>query len=199
MIEKLFSISSAQEYEAALSLINMVFQIKNSLPEKVFKKPFFGFVCMDFDNAMTSNFWDTVLQPIGKIFNDNNILISVLDPDPKNYFYHNFNYYNMLNLPIDITGAEYLGNLATGPFKSPADAILYNSETVVWVPNNKRWAIWGQRDYEICILAFADEQAMKEVKPFLDKGWKTADKALNNFVLQNLSKDFLAKFLRNYL
>lgn len=199
MVEKLFFINAAHEYEAALSLLNRVFQIKNSLPEQVFKKPFFGFICIDFDSSMTANFWDIVLQPIGKIFNDSHILTAVLDPDPKDYFYHNFGYYNILNLPIYITGTEYLKSLEIGPAESPADAILYNSEVVVWVPNGGRWAIWGQRDYEICILAFADEQAMNLAKPFLNKSWRFADTALNSFVLKGISKDFLADFMSNYL
>lgn len=198
MINNLFSISTNQDYKAALLLLNKVFWVKRRLPEQVFKVPFFGFICQDFDGTMSTNFWDILLQPLGKNLNDSHILTAVLDPDPKRYFYHNFGYYNIFNLPINTTGAEYLKSLATGPSKSQADAVLYNSEVVVWVPNGGKWAIWGQRNYEVCILAFADEQAMALAKPFLNKSWKFADNALNSFVLKHVSKDFLAYFMSNY-
>jgi hypothetical protein len=179
--------------------LNKIFHVKKRLPEQVFKTPFFGFICEDFDNTMSADFWDFLLHPLTKSFNDNHVLIAVLDPDPKDYFYSNFGYYNMLNLPATATGAQYLKSLATGPLESPADAILYNSETIVWVPSGGRWAIWGQREYEICILAFADEQAMNLAQSFLNNNWKTADKALNSFVLKHVPKNFVTFFVDNYL
>lgn len=192
-------INNTKGYQAALLSLNKIFCIEQRLPDQVFKTPFFGFTCEDFDDTMTANFWNTLLQPIGKALNDSHILTAVLDPDPKNYFYPNFGYYNMLNMPIDTTGTEYLKSLETGPVTSPADAILYNSEIVVWAPSGGRWAVWGQRDCEICILAFADEQAMAVVRSFLNKNWKSPNIALNKFVLKYAPKNFLDVFLSNYL
>jgi hypothetical protein len=199
MTKNSFFTGTNQDYQAALLLLNKIFQVKKRLPEQVFKSPFLGFVCGDFDNCMSVDFWDLLLQPLGKKLNDSHILTAVLDPDPKNYFYHNFGYYNMLNLPINMTGAEYLNNLVIGPAENEADAILYNSEVVVWVPNGGRWAIWGERSYEVCILAFADEQAMTLALPLLNKNWKSADNGLNSFVLKHVSKSFLTSFMSNYL
>ena len=148
---------------------------------------------------MSAEFWDFSLQPLARSLNDSHILTAVLDLDSKDYFYPNFGYYNVLNLPAATTGVQYLKGLETGPLESPADAILYNSETVVWVPSGGRWAIWGQREYEICILAFADEQAMHLAKAFLHQNWKAADKALNGFVLKHVPKNFVTSFVDNYL
>lgn len=47
----------------------------------------------------------------------------------------------------------YWNFLNAAPASSPADSILLNSQIVVlWAPSLK-WAIWGERDSGLCVLA----------------------------------------------
>ena len=47
----------------------------------------------------------------------------------------------------------YWDFLNAAPASSPADSILLNSQVVaLWAPSLK-WAIWGERDSGLCVLA----------------------------------------------
>jgi hypothetical protein len=130
------------------------------------------------------------------------VLVAVLDPDPINYFYHWFGYYNWVKLPVSITGREYFEILDSGPEDSLADAMLINSETVIWMPMSKKWAIWGERSYGVCILAFADDKTKIALESII-KTWKPVDIALKDFVDINFKdykapKEFADPLLKNY-
>ncbi len=133
---------------------------------------------------------------------DTHVLVAVLDPNPINYFYPTFNYYNFIKFPINITGRNYWKALETGPKDSPADAILFNSEVVVWIPLSTMWAIWGERSYGICILAFASDRVRLSVSD-ITKTWKSAESALDSFVSfnfqnQKIPKEFSDSIVLNY-
>lgn len=198
MAEKLMPVESSREYKDSLILLNKIFYIHEQLPNQVFMSAYSGFMFQDFDWTMTRYFWNFVLKPLGNMFEDDYILTTVLDPDPVNYFYHNFGYYNMFKFPLNTAGSDYWKSLESGPVGSPADAILYNSDIVVWAPASAKWAIWGQRSYEICILAFSDKESHKLASSQLQLNWKQAGNSLSNSVLKNLSPASYNLFLQNY-
>jgi len=202
MDDKVTYIKTEKDFKDAWTLLNNVFQIDQRMPNQVFKEPFGCFIFEEFDWAMSGEFWDLCLKSLGHIFHDSYILTTVLDPDPVNYFYHHFDYYNMVKLPIDISRSDYWNSLETGPKSSPADAMLFNSEIVVWMPMSKKWAIWGERSYGICILAFADENIRAAATPLI-KTWKSTNAALSDFVDINFRDKkafqiFADNLIRNY-
>lgn len=197
MPQNSFFVQKYEDYQIAFLLLNKVFHIQKKLPNQVFKTPFSGFLFQDFDWTLTKDFWDTFLSPLGNVFKDNYILTAVLDPDPIHYFHHNFGYYNMIKFPSNSTANEYWKNLEAGPENSPADAILYNSEIIVWIPPSANWAIWAERNHEICILAFASESVQKLASP-IAKNWKLPNNVINSSILKKSSHEFLRLFSKNY-
>lgn len=158
-----FYISEKSEFESVWSLITSTFNVKETLPEKAFKKNFHRFFSEEFDWAMSADFCDTFLRPMAKLCSDEKIFVATLDPDPDLYFYNEFGYYNIFALPAKATGDEYWDALDTCPDDRPADAMLFNSEIVVWVASSKKWAVWGSRQSERCILALADDKLYDRV------------------------------------
>ena len=69
-----------------------------------------------------------------------------------------FGYYNWLRTSVDISGEDYVNALWTSPESSIADAIITNSNIVVWLSHSLEWAIWGDRELEICILGLASKK-----------------------------------------
>lgn len=159
------------EFDESFKLIKSVFEIHKNIPNQVFKKQFSSFMFEEFDWAMSADFWNSFLKPMGVISQDDRILMAVLDPDPLNYFYNEFGYYNFVKFPINISGNKYFEALEQGPKNSPADAMLFNSEVVVWVPLSAKWAIWGKRGSGVIKLAFSDEITKKEAADLI-KSWE---------------------------
>jgi hypothetical protein len=177
-------IRKKNDFEKVWKLVNSTFKINQSLPNQVFNQDFYNFLFEEFDWAMTPEFWNSFIQPLTFASQDTQILVAIVNPDPINYFYRVFGYYNWFNVPINITGDDYWKILETGPKNSPADAMLFNSEIIVWLPLSAKWAIWGERSYGVCILAFSDDNTRIATTTFT-KTWKSVDVALNDYIAIN--------------
>jgi hypothetical protein len=111
-----------------------------------------------------------------------------LNPDPQNYFKKEFGYYNWANVPVSINGEEYWNLLNSHPPDSPADSMLFNSETIVWFPKSAKWAIWGERKYGICILG-CDGFIPADT-------WHTFDWAVKSFLPNNFGSNAVPEEFR---
>lgn len=164
-------IRDQKDFKKAWDLVNKVFDINKHIPEKKIRRSSNLYLYEEFDWTMSPDFWGSFLRPLAQASNDTEILVAVLDPDPVNYYYKHFGYYNMFVLPTHSTESDYWNMLAMEPEGSPADAILFNSEVVVWIPISEKWAIWGERSLEECVLAFSDDCFGLEVAE-LTKMWR---------------------------
>lgn len=144
-------ISDPIECRHLVGKLSDVFRVRNRLPDQVFKATYRNYAFAEFDAAMSAEFWP-VIQELLRIANAESILIAVLEPDPETYFFKQFGGYNFVELDKRASPTDYWNALESGPDGSPADAILYNSEVVVWVPASNDWVIWGQRDCGVCVL-----------------------------------------------
>jgi hypothetical protein len=166
------AIREKSDFHEMWKLVNAIFRVGHCMPDQVLNKSFTKFFFEEFDYGMDPLFWNAVIQPLALASGDTHVLIGILDPDPVNYFYHAFGYYNWFKLSIDNeTANDYSDVLISGPERSEADAILYNSETVIWVPMSGKWAVWGERSVELCALAFSDNntQIVEALKNFTDR------------------------------
>lgn len=195
-------VKKIDEFQEVHKFIDNVFNIESQLPEQVFSKNFSNYIFEEFDWTMCSEFWD-LMRVLAMKVNDSQIFSVVIDPDQVNYFYKEFNYFNCIKIPVNLEKHEYSKVLEIGPKESPADAILYNSNIVVWTSPSMKWGVWGQRNFGICILAFNKDIKKDDFMPFL-KSWKSAEKALEswvtmNFVGQKIPEKFSKVFCLNYL
>lgn len=66
------------------------------------------------------------------------------------------------------------------PNGSIADNIITNSNIVIWLSHSLQWAIWADRDMEICIIGMVSTKDSAK-NMLLEEGWKP----LNHPVLAN--------------
>ncbi|MFD2671624.1 diadenosine tetraphosphatase [Marinicrinis sediminis] len=189
-------ISSKKQFEESLNLIKKVFNYEKRLPEQVFKMEFSKNYVFDFDIVMSSSFWGE-LERLVTLSDDQHILMAVLDPHPESYYYKEFSQYNWCILSRNFTEKEYWETIESSPEASPADAIVFNSETIVWVSSSMKWAMWGERSYGICILGISDGVSTFESEVNL-----TLEQAINELVSLNfggeVSKEVVSKLMMNY-
>ncbi|KWZ65249.1 hypothetical protein [Bacillus altitudinis] len=169
-LEHLF-MHSEKEFRSYQSLVENVFYQNEHLPQQVFQKNFDCFLFQEFDWALSDEVLTTI-KKLSVLTQDKDFLTAVLKPDPVEYYMKEFGYYNWLRTSVDISGDDYVNALWTSPESSIADAIITNSNIVVWLSHSLEWAIWGDRELEICILGLASKKAPKTI---LEEGWKPLD------------------------
>jgi len=173
-------IKNKKQFEEALHLVTKMFNYEQRLPNQVYKVPFKKNVVLDFDHAMSRDFWNELEELIG-LSGDPFAIMAVLDPHPVDYYYNEFSQYNWCILQEGTTADEYWNMLEQGPEESPADAISINSEVVVWLSSSMKWAIWGERCYGICVLGFNDGV----IGDYECESWFTMDQAITDLVSLN--------------
>jgi hypothetical protein len=188
-------VQEEKEFKKFYTLVNQIFNDGLRLPNQVFQHFFNRFMFEEFDWAMSADFWNTLLQLATESL-DSYILMAVIEPNPVDYFYNEFGYYSWFKLPVNISTDDYWDILSLEPEGSPADALLFNSDVVVWVPPSKKWAIWGERSHGICILATSNDQ-------FQLASWRSVDEALKEIVPlhyanQKVPRDFAESLRINY-
>ncbi|WCK55593.1 hypothetical protein PP175_06515 [Aneurinibacillus sp. Ricciae_BoGa-3] len=161
------------EYENLNALVKKVFFVDNHLPNRVFQKDYKHFFFLEFYSAMDETFWDNLKQ-LAKLTNDKFVLMAVLNPDPLSYYFKEFNYFNWTKLPIELSSDDYMNILNLAPDESPADSIIDNSYTIVWISPSMEWAIWGERDNGVCVIGFKNDTNVSEYLPYIPN-WLTID------------------------
>jgi hypothetical protein len=179
-------LSRETEFESWRNLVAGVLNDETRLPESPFTKRFSRYSFEEFDWMLSADCWP-VLVNLAKASGDTNILVAVLEPDPVRYFKTEFGVYNWAVLPMNVEKDAYWTFLNLAPGESPADSVLANSETVLWMPPSQKWVIWGERSSGLCVLA-------SEINTVV---WKDIEWA-NEICLQGESSGFAEKLKRAF-
>jgi hypothetical protein len=199
-LETLF-VRDDKEFNELWRMANDIFYLERRLPKQVFREQFNHYLFEEFDWAMSEDFWDNICK-LARKAKDDFVLTAVLDPDPVEYFHKEFHYYNWIKIPIGLPSDEYFAVLELGPEESPADAVLYNSYTVIWISPSMKWAIWAERNYGVCVLGSQDTSIGNDLLPVL-KTWRPIDETVLswvalNFMDQKLPKEIADTLVLNY-
>ncbi|KEP25042.1 hypothetical protein [Bacillus zhangzhouensis] len=177
---KALFIHSGNEFKEYKVLIEKVFYTNKHLPHQVFRENFNCFLFQEFDWALSDEILTTI-KTLSGLTQDKEFLTAVLKPDPVEYYLKEFGYYNWLRTSVEISGKDYANALWTSPEDSMADDIFTNSNNVVWLSNSLDWAIWGDRDLEICILATKSKNY--SIQNLLSEdGWKPLNSILKEWL-----------------
>ncbi len=185
-------------YPKVDEIIRSVFDVERRLPDYVFKKKY--------KFTLLTNF--NLECDIIKIIRDSHfcsvgekILLSVIDPDPIAYFHKHFNKISSFCFDTTVTEKEYGAILHRSP-GNPADAIAGRADTMVWVPEHRRWAMWGEHGCEIAVIGF-DDPAQAEALLRENIYWMDAETALEDFASapyrdHKAPEDFARALIENY-
>lgn len=198
-LENLF-VSNMNEYKMYRDLINNVIEPSINLPGNVFTDWYNNFLFEEFDWTMTEEFSEKLKQ-LAIETNEPFVLIAVLDPNPSEYYFNEFGYFNWIKIPTDVLDTFYFEAIEYPPEESVADSILYNSQKIVWTVPSAAWAIWGDRNYGICILGRKMGCQLESEQNL--KNWKTVENALESwmklsFENQDIPKKFKRQMVLNY-
>jgi hypothetical protein len=195
-----FEIQNSAQMGHLLEQLRSVAVLTSRLPSPVFQASYGQFRFIEFDITIGDQFWP-VLWHLMRSSGDEHVNLTVLDPDPINYFFSNFHRYGALRFNVEDSSDDYYDALSNAPEESSSDALLYNSEVIVWLPDSLKWVIWGERSLGLAVIAICEDWKMS-VSSLLDDAGLTAlslDRALLDLVSPNINKiEALDRFSRSF-
>jgi hypothetical protein len=187
------------EFPAAMQKVENTFRVERRLPKQVFKRPYrFQLLCQ-FDIAMGELL--NRLREMRTSLGNETVLLSVLDPDPINYFYKHYHKINAFYFKAGITKHEYYSLRWRNP-GNQADAIQFNTGIETYIPSSFSWAMWGERSPEIAAIGLDDPALAKTL--IAEKGyWMDAETSLLRFarmpfIDHKVPEDFRRALIANY-
>lgn len=146
-------ITSRHEYDELASRLNSVTFSGARLPKRVFRPAFVRYRFLEFDLLGHAAFW-SMLQVLAEVSGDASVGTIVVEPDALSY-HDDSGHYGAVNLPTSIQAGEYQSRLNWQPDERSAGALVY-ARILAWVPPSLQWAVWGERDLEMTLLAYAE-------------------------------------------
>lgn len=150
-----------QIFRKELYSIGSLIDKEKTIPEQVFDSRLSNFAFISIEDIFSEEFFDKMKKFLSQI-NENDFRVFAIEPDPESYFYHNFGKYPLLMFSMDSTAQQYVSAVFADPGESPADAIGYNSSSLLVYSSSYRWAIYGSRDFEVGIFA-SESTALSDI------------------------------------
>lgn len=144
-------------FDHELQRIDALIDRSAALPDQVFRTRAAAYYVIDFDQLWSEEFFSDV-QGMTARAGDASFTFAVLKPDPDGYYHASFGKFPLLQFTKEDAADRYVRAIQQDPGDSPADAIAYNSEVILIYPPSGRWAIYGDRNLEIGILAVMDDE-----------------------------------------
>lgn len=187
------------QFHEAMKKIDPVFDVERRLPEQVFKRSYRFHLLSEFDYAMDDLL--KVLQKTRSPLTDETVLFCVLEADPINFFYKEFQKIYGFYFKANISVAEYYSMHWVEPLPKE-DPFPFHTELEVYLPESASWAMWGERSPEIAVIGLDDV----ELAAYLvnENGyWMDAETALHSFAKmrflnQKVPEDFRRALIANY-
>lgn len=156
-------ITTEKDYDSVASEADKILYRTKVLPENVFKQALKFFLFVTFDELFMPLFFNHLkryLLEVGEI----SFWLTAIDPDPKLYFGANFDFFGAIEFSSADSEEEYLAAINNYPEDSPADALAHNANSLMLFSSQHGWAVYGNRDADIAICAFADIEQMEQFK-----------------------------------
>lgn len=149
-------VSTERDYEPISAGLAKVLNRGAALPDNVFRQALRCFLFVTFDELFMPLFFDHLKRYLLDV-GENGFWVTAIDPDPELYFSSHFDFFGSIEFSSFDTESEYLAALNNYPEDSPADALAHNSTLLMLFSSSYKWAIYGDRNVDIAICAFADE------------------------------------------
>jgi hypothetical protein len=149
------------EVEEVLTDVGACVDASATLPAQVFRGRA-TFRVIEWDILWSRKFFEAA-RYMTEASGSERLKLLVLSPDPVQYFLHQFGKLPLVTLNVKDDAGAYLHCIGEDPGDSPADAIVHNSDVVVVWPSSRQWCLYGDRNFEIALIALHDERSVRAV------------------------------------
>lgn len=153
-------ITTENDYDLVVTGAEKILNKTRVLPENVFREAFKFFLFITFDELFMPLFFNHLKRYLLDV-GENSFWLTAIDPDPKLYFGAHFDFFGAVEFSSADTKDDYLAALNNYPKTSPADALAHNANLLMFFSSKCEWVVYGDRDADIAICAFADRGKME--------------------------------------
>lgn len=193
-------IKKSSDFELIRGVASTVFDLRQRIPGRICRLPCAISCLFDYDQVTAGSFWP-MLRSLALLHDEREIQISVVEPDPVEYFHREFGLYSAFRLGMDATSDEYWDALAEGPPGWEADALRYRADVWVAVGPSKNWGLWNDRDTGISVAYSIPTVGLRQWEEDASDLILTTDEA-EQLIAQGRGqetpgKEFVAAFRKN--
>jgi len=166
------------------------------LPKQVFATAAGHFLFFEFGRAFGEGAW-RMFARLASEFGEGMVWARTVEPEPRTYYEANFGQVAEFAFSAGSDAEAYTSQMHNWPAASIADAIAYRADVVAWVGTSGRWAAWGERELNLCVLhVVTHERLAKELVLMPDDFVPlfALEDALSNVVSSELEAQELAAF-----
>jgi len=193
-LENLF-ITDNTEFESRRLEVEKLFHCNATLPDQVFREGFNYFAFENWERMFGGEFWP-VIQELAETSADESVLLGVFDADPSSFWRKHFGHYGWAKIPVSLSSCEFSDLLNEDPTQeSPPGGVNLYAHKMVLVPQSAKWAIWGERRWEIWVVGFREELPTSSLNGVR---WAVDINLTYCFEDSTVPPDFMKKFRSNY-
>lgn len=162
-------VSDKGEFQTYKLAITEIIDKRKQLPNQIFNHLYKNYLFITFDEILMADFFKKIKE-YAHLAKDSDFWLSVIDPDPEEYFFQHFKRYSILVFNEESTEKQFISALTTFPKENLADSIMHNSNTILVSSSSGKWAIFGDRELDIGICAFTDDKSRDQFKGIYEGG-----------------------------
>ncbi len=191
----MYWLKNRSEYIHEKNMTEKLIREKPQLPDKVFRKNLNLFVFMNFYKLFLDDFF-TRLTKFLKLINEASFSTTMLEPHPSEYYFKEFGRYGIFVSDVIDTPDMYDSALDEDPGDSPADTMFVRADIILMHGCLGRWAIYGDRDYDITVCAFEFEKDRNYFINLMENKWLIS-KSSAAYCFERESQE-VKDFIENY-
>lgn len=190
-------------YDEAARLLDSLIDRDAELPDQVLRPGVATLRIIDIVELWTVDFFNAAKEVMRLESDQSRLLVAGIRPDPIDYYYRHFRKFPLFQFGASDDAQAYLDALNADPGDSPADALVYNAAVLAVFPESCRWVVYGDRDFEVAIIATADRatgdvwSATSFRERFYSAG-EAVEELLAMVYRGNVPRDAAEAFMRNY-
>jgi len=169
------------------------------LPQQVFANATGCFLFFEFGRAFSEGAW-RLFSRLAREFGEHLVRVKAIEPDAHAYYQHHFGEVAEFALEGSDIESAYVARMHNWPAASIADAMAYRADVAAWGGDSGRWACWGEREFNLCVLhVVSDERLIKELRLLPDDYLPilSLEDALANIVSSEFTSDALEDFAKH--
>lgn len=199
----MIQIVERSKYEDAVRLLESLVDTNAELPDQVFAPTVAVFRIFDITEVWMAAFFDAAKHVMQVRGDQTRLLVAMIRPDPIGYYYAHFRKFPLFQFDRSDDAQTYLDALNADPGNSPADALVHNAAVLAIYPESCQWVVYGDRDFEVAIIATRDRETQEAWgSTLLAERLYPVRQAIENLLVPmyggDVPREVAEAFLRNY-
>jgi hypothetical protein len=158
-------IRTDQDFNLIESCIDKTIDRSKEFPENVFKGGFKYYLFMQFDDILQEILYIHLKQYLLETGDgEHEFWVAAVSPDAKSYFRAHYDYYATIEFTLSDTEDDILKAFNEYPVENWADSITVRPDSLIVSSYLNKWAVYGEREWEIAVCAFCDRAEMEKFR-----------------------------------